>query len=162
MPKWSEMIYGNMIALTPTSRNLTGPAHKLVPANSLFLHDPQASSVQFSSVAQSCPTLCDPMNCSTPGLMSITNSRSSLKLTSSKSVMPSSHLILCRPLLLLPPIPLSISHCSMSQLFTWGGQSTGVSDPQAKGDFYIFEELRGKKITWKSYDLQILVSIKFY
>lgn len=73
MPKWSEMIYGNKIALTPTSRNLTGPARKLVPANSLFLHD-----------------------------------------------------------------------------------------PQAKGDFYIFKELREKKITWQSYDVQISVSIKFY
>ena len=40
--------------------------------------------------------------------LSITNSRSSLKLTSNESVMPSSHLILCRPLLLLPPIPPSI------------------------------------------------------
>ena len=40
--------------------------------------------------------------------LSITNSWSSLKLTSIKSVMPSSHLILCHPLLLLPPIPLSI------------------------------------------------------
>ena len=40
--------------------------------------------------------------------MSITNSRSSLKLRSIKSVMPSSHLILCRLLLLLPPIPPSI------------------------------------------------------
>ena len=40
--------------------------------------------------------------------MSITNSRSSLKLMSIELVMPSSHLILCRPLLLLPPIPLSI------------------------------------------------------
>ena len=40
--------------------------------------------------------------------LSINNSRSSLKLTSIKSVMPSSHLILCRPLLLLPPIPPSI------------------------------------------------------
>ena len=39
--------------------------------------------------------------------LSITNSGSSLKLTSIKSVMPSSHLILCRPLLLLPPIPPS-------------------------------------------------------
>ena len=64
--------------------------------------------VQFSSVAQSCPTLCDPMNCSTPGLPAITNSRSSLKFMSIKSVMPSSHLILSRPLLLLPPIPPSI------------------------------------------------------
>ena len=65
-------------------------------------------SVQVSSVAQSCPTLCDPMDCSTPASLSITNSRSSLRLTSIKSVMPSSHLILCRPLLLLPPIPHSI------------------------------------------------------
>ena len=41
--------------------------------------------------------------------MSITNSQSSLKLTSIKSVLPSTHLILCHPLLLLPPIPPSIS-----------------------------------------------------
>ena len=41
--------------------------------------------------------------------MSITNSRSSLKLMCIESVMPSSHLILCRPLLLLPPIPPSIT-----------------------------------------------------
>ena len=64
-------------------------------------------SVQFSSVAQSCPTLCDLMNCSTPGL-SITNSLSSLKLTSIELVMPSSHLNLCRPLFLLLPIHPSI------------------------------------------------------
>ena len=48
------------------------------------------------------------MNCSTPGLPVITNSRSSLKLMSIESVMPSNHLILCHPLLLLPPIPPSI------------------------------------------------------
>ena len=52
--------------------------------------------------------LCDPMNRSTPGLPSITNSWSLLKLMSIESVMPSSHLILCHPLLLLPPIPPSI------------------------------------------------------
>ena len=40
--------------------------------------------------------------------LSITNSRSSIKLMSMESVMPSSHLILCRPLFLLPPIPPSI------------------------------------------------------
>ena len=61
---------------------------------------------QFSSVTQSCPTLCDPMNRQAP--LSITNSLSLLKLMSIESVMPSSHLILCRPLLLLPPIPPSI------------------------------------------------------
>ena len=63
---------------------------------------------QFSSVAQSRLTLCDPMNRSMPGLLFITNSRSSLKLMSIELVMPSSHLILCHPLLLLPPIPPSI------------------------------------------------------
>ena len=59
---------------------------------------------QFSSVAQSCLTLCDPMDCSTPGLLFIINSRSLLKFMSMESVMPSNHLILCRPLLLLPSI----------------------------------------------------------
>ena len=44
--------------------------------------------------------------------LSITNSRSSFRLMSIESVMPSSHLILCRPLLLLPPIPLNIKVCS--------------------------------------------------
>ena len=64
--------------------------------------------LQFSSVAQSCPTLCDPMNCRSQASLSITISQSSLKLTSIESVMPSSHLIFCRPLFLLPPIPPSI------------------------------------------------------
>ena len=64
---------------------------------------------KFSSVAQSCPAVCDPKDCSTPGLpVSITDPWSLLKLTSIESVMPSSHLSLCRPLLLLPLIPLSI------------------------------------------------------
>ena len=48
------------------------------------------------------------MNCSTPGLLSITNSRSLLIFTFIDLVMPSSHLILYRPLLLLPVIPPSI------------------------------------------------------
>ena len=61
-------------------------------------------SYQFSSVAQSCPTLCDPMNCSTPGFLSITNSQSLLKLTSITSVMSSNHLILRHPLLLLSSV----------------------------------------------------------
>ena len=56
---------------------------------------------RFSSVTQLGLTLCQ-------ASLSITNSQSSLKLTSIESVMPSSHLILCRLLLLLPPIPPSI------------------------------------------------------
>ena len=85
------------------------------------------SYIQFSSVAQWCPTLCDPMNRSMPGLPVNHHSQSSLRLTSIESVMPSSHLILCHPLLLLPPIPPSIRVFPMSQLFAWGGQSIGVS-----------------------------------
>ena len=65
-------------------------------------------TVLFSSVAQSCLTLCDPMDCSTPDSMSITNSWSLLKLMSIELVMPSNHLVLCRPLLLLPSIFPSI------------------------------------------------------
>ena len=66
------------------------------------------SSVQFS-----CSVMSDslrPMNRSMPGLpeFTITISRSSLRLTSIESMMPSSYLILCRLLLLLPPIPPSI------------------------------------------------------
>ena len=64
--------------------------------------------LQFSSVLQSCPTLCDPMNRSTPGLPVHHKSRSSHRLTSIESMMPSSHLILGRPLPLLPLIPPSI------------------------------------------------------
>ena len=65
-------------------------------------------SVQFSSVTQSCPTLHDPMSHSTPGIPVHHHLPSSRKLTAIESVMPSSHLILCRLLLLLPLIPLSI------------------------------------------------------
>ena len=61
-------------------------------------------SVQFSSVAQSCPTLCDPMNCSTPGLPVHHQLPEFTKLMSIESVIPSNHLILCHPLILPPSI----------------------------------------------------------
>ena len=64
------------------------------------------SSVQFScSVVSDSAT---PWTAARQASLSITNSQSSPKLMSIESVMPSNHLILCRPLLLLPPIPLSI------------------------------------------------------
>ena len=65
-------------------------------------------SVQFSSVAQSYPTLCSPMNHSTPGLPVHHQLQSLPKPMSIESVMPSNHLILCHPLLLLPSIFPSI------------------------------------------------------
>ena len=69
----------------------------------------------FSSVAQSYPTLYDPMDYSTPASLSITNSQSLLKLMSIESEMPYNQLILCSPLL-LPSIFLlflKIISCSM-------------------------------------------------
>ena len=64
---------------------------------------------QFSSVTQLCLTLCDPMNHTAhQASLSITNSQSPPKPMSIESVMPSNHLILCRPLLLLPSILPSI------------------------------------------------------
>ena len=63
------------------------------------------SSVQSLSRVQLCAT---PWIAARQASLSITNSQSSLRLTSIESVMPSSHLILCCPLLLLPPIPPSI------------------------------------------------------
>ena len=61
-------------------------------------------SVQFSSVAQSCPTLWTPWTAAHQASLSITNSQSPPKSMSIESVMPSNHLIHCRPLLLLPLI----------------------------------------------------------
>ena len=63
---------------------------------------------QFSSVAQSCLTLYNPMDCSMPAFPVLTNSWSLLKFMSIESVIPSNHLILCCPLLLPPSIFPSI------------------------------------------------------
>ena len=84
-------------------------------------------SVQFSSFAWSRPTLCDRMDCSLPGFPVHHQSQSLLKLMSIESAMPSNHLLLCRPLLLLPSIFPSIRLFFMSQFFTSAGQSIGVS-----------------------------------
>ena len=85
-------------------------------------------SVQFSSVTQSCLTLCDPMNCSTPGLP-VTSPTPGVHPDS----CPSSQW--CHPAISSSVVPFSSFPPSlpasesfpMSQLFTWGGQSTGVS-----------------------------------
>ena len=71
----------------------------------LLFHNSQFSSVQSLSRVWLFVT---PWITACQASLSITNSRSSLRLTSIESVMPSSHLILCRPLLLLPPILPSI------------------------------------------------------
>ena len=84
----------------------------------------QFSSVQSLSRVQLFAT---PWIAACQASLSISNSWSLLKLMSIELVMPSSYLILYRPLPLLPPIPPSIRVFSRSQLFAWGGQSIGVS-----------------------------------
>ena len=88
----------------------------------------------------SCLTLCDPMDCSTQASLSITNSQSLLKLMFIELVMPSNHLILCRPLLLLPSLCLSIrvfsnelalcirwpKHCSFSFSISPSNEHSGL------------------------------------
>ena len=84
-------------------------------------------SVQFSSVAQSCPTLCDPMNRSTPGFPVHHQLPDITKLISIESV--------CHPAISSSVVPFSSCPQSlpasesfpMTQLFAWGGQSIGVS-----------------------------------
>ena len=89
----------------------------------------QLGVLQFSSVAKSCPTLCDPMNSSTPGLpvlhqlLEFTQTHvhrvsDAIQPSISSSVIPFSS---CPQ-----SLPASESF-PMSQLFAWGGQSTGVS-----------------------------------
>ena len=84
------------------------------------------SSVQFSSVTQLCPTLCDPMTTACQASLSITNYRSPLKPMSIEPVMLSSHLILVIHFSCPQYFPASASF-QMSQPFASGSQSIGVS-----------------------------------
>ena len=74
-----------------------------LPSQSLKLIS-QAYLVQFSSITQSCPILCDPMDCSTPGFPVHHQLLELTQLMSIELVMPSNHLLLCGPLLLLSSI----------------------------------------------------------
>ena len=71
-------------------------------------HENQGTLRVISSVAQSCPTVATPWTAVCQASLSITNSLSLLKLMSIELVIPSNHLILCHPLLLLPSIFSSI------------------------------------------------------
>ena len=72
------------------------------------MYQTNAQVIKFGSVSQSCPTLASSWTTAHQASLSNTNLQSSLKLMSTELVMPPSHLILCRPLLLLPLIPPSI------------------------------------------------------
>ena len=95
------LLWGATLCIVQCLVASLAPSHRMAIASSL----PQ---VQFSSVAQWCLTLCNPMDCSTPGFPVHRQPWSLLKLMSIESVMPSYHLILCRPLLLLPSVFPSI------------------------------------------------------
>ena len=91
--------------------------------------DSSMTIVQFSSVQSFSRVrlFATPWIAARQASLSITNSQSSPRLTSIESVMPSGHLILCHPLLLLLPIPPSIRDFSSESTLAGGGQSTGVS-----------------------------------
>ena len=96
----------------------------LLQSSFYLFYLPQFSSVQSLSHVQLFATL---WIAARQASLSITNSRSSLRLMSIELVMPSSHLILCHPLpFCCQSLPAS-EYFSMSQLFTWGSRSTGVS-----------------------------------
>ena len=79
------------------------------------------------SVVQSCPTLCDPMDCACQASLSFTISWGLLKLMSIETVMPSNHLILCRPFSSCSQSFPASGSFPMSQLFASGGQGIGAS-----------------------------------
>ena len=109
-----------LVSLTFLRRSLVFP---ILLFSSISLH----FFAQFSSVAQSCLTFCDPMDCTHQASLSITNSQSSPKPMSTESVMPSNHLITVAPFSSCPQSFPASGSFSMSQLFTSGGQSIGVS-----------------------------------
>ena len=96
---WSGLLF-------PSPGDIPDPGIK--PTSSVvagrFFTTELPASAQFSTVDQSCPILCNPMDCSIPGLPI----QHQFKLMSIELVMPSNHLILWRPLLLLPSVFLSI------------------------------------------------------
>ena len=94
----------------------------------IFLKKKYLSKWCCCSVTQLCLTPSDPMDCSMPISLSFSISWNLVKLMSIESVMPSNHLILCRPLLFLPSIFPSIRVFSNeSVFFTSSGQSIGAS-----------------------------------
>ena len=101
------------------------PVSKQTSFQSVFYYNFQ---VQFSLITQLCPTLCNPMNHSMPGLP-VHHQLPELaqSLIFIESVMPYNHLILCCPLLLLPSIFPGSRSFPRNHFFTSGGQSIGVS-----------------------------------
>ena len=96
---------GHGVATSPTREHSTAWSQSYFKSWKMILWK---CFTQFGPVAQACPSLCDPMNCSTPGLPVHHQLSEFTQVMSIELVMPPSHLILCCPLLLLPPIPPNI------------------------------------------------------
>ena len=95
----------------------------------ILLYNQHITLYSVSSVAQSCPTLCNSMDAACQASLSITSSWSLLRLMSIKLVMPSNHLIFCRPLQLLPSIFPSIRVFSNESVFHIMWPKFGVLAP---------------------------------
>ena len=97
--------------------------------SSFNFYELQKKTEQFGSVAQLCLTLCTPWTAMHQSSLSITNSWNLLKLTSIETVMPSNHLVLCRPAFIFSCLQFFLASVSfpMSQFFTLGGQSIGLT-----------------------------------
>ena len=117
--------------LTHFLKSLNSPHKHLfflaaLPSNLKYLLHPWGFSVRLSSVAQSYPAA-TPWTAVHQASLSITNSWSPPKPMFIVSVMPSNHLILCHPLLLQPQSFSASGSFQMSQFFSSGGQTIGVS-----------------------------------
>ena len=120
----SLVFYVRVSTQLPKFRDNKIPESNLTSVT-ISMHLGQISSVQLLGRVRLFAT---PRTAARQASLSITNSQSLLKLMSIESVMPSSHLILCHPLLLLPSIFPSIRVFSNeSALLASGGQSIGVS-----------------------------------
>ena len=129
IPAWRSLMNSSTWRATVHVRKESVVAEQLSTAHGDSSNSTQKwDSIQFSSVQSlsRVQLFLTPWIAARQASLSITNSRSSPKLRSIESVMPSSHLILCHPLSCPQSLPASESF-PMSQLFAWGGQSTGVS-----------------------------------
>ena len=120
-------MWGIVFSFPCTCREKYKYAHTSTCMASRLLFRSYVSSVQFSSVALLCPTLCDPVNYSMPGLPVHHQLPESTQTHVHCVGDASNYLILHHPLLLLPQSFPASGSFQMSQLFASGGQSIGVS-----------------------------------
>ena len=136
LPQYPQMqpFYGFLAgfrAVYPVFNNVLWNFHKVIRNLILEFHiyGVFGVSVQFSSVTQSCPTLCDPMNRSTPGLP-VYHQLPEFTQTHFHLVGDAIHPAISSSVVPFSSCPQSLPAAEsfpMSQLFAWGGRSTGVS-----------------------------------